>query len=192
MVLPSVALEASPVKLLTKKKQWLKAIDLIVSECKDLGYDGIVLESWSLWANYGVLQDQDMRKKALEFIKQLGLALHLVRLKQDSDCSLQLVYVIGPPNKHSPKELMFSSEDFEYLIEAVDGFSLMTYDFSSAFYVGPNAPLYWVRAVVQFLAGNNESLRSLAHKVFVGINFYGNDFVLPQGMCFSDIEQNLL
>jgi hypothetical protein len=28
---------------------------------RDMGYDGIVLESWSRWAAYGILHDSDMR-----------------------------------------------------------------------------------------------------------------------------------
>lgn len=93
-VLPRVVLEAFPAEFITKKKQWRKAIDIIVKECeydfctfpcscqscnnalgasflfkynkyssvnREMGYDGIVLESWSRWAAYGVLQDPDMR-----------------------------------------------------------------------------------------------------------------------------------
>lgn len=28
---------------------------------REMGYDGIVLESWSRWAAYGILHDADMR-----------------------------------------------------------------------------------------------------------------------------------
>jgi hypothetical protein len=35
---------------------------------------GIVLESWSRWAIYGVLDDQELRYMALQFLKQLGEA----------------------------------------------------------------------------------------------------------------------
>uniref|UniRef100_A0A2P2JB76 Uncharacterized protein MANES_05G024600 n=1 Tax=Rhizophora mucronata TaxID=61149 RepID=A0A2P2JB76_RHIMU len=61
-VLPRVVLEALPKELLRKKKLRDKAIDLIVSECKEMEYDGIVLESWSRWAAYGVLHDPEMKK----------------------------------------------------------------------------------------------------------------------------------
>lgn len=60
-VLPRVVLEAFPKELLTKKKQRSRAINLIVNECKEMGFDGIVLESWSRWAAYGVLHDPSMR-----------------------------------------------------------------------------------------------------------------------------------
>ncbi|KAL5222337.1 hypothetical protein ABZP36_027050 [Zizania latifolia] len=61
LVLPRVVLEAFPGVVLLKKKLRDKAIDLIVSECRDKGYDGVVLESWSRWAVYGVLDDPKLR-----------------------------------------------------------------------------------------------------------------------------------
>jgi hypothetical protein len=29
--------------------------------CREMGYDGVVLESWSRWAAYGILRDPSMR-----------------------------------------------------------------------------------------------------------------------------------
>ncbi|KAI8544984.1 hypothetical protein RHMOL_Rhmol07G0007800 [Rhododendron molle] len=183
-VLPRVVLEALPSELLKKKKQRNKAIDLIVAECKEMEYDGIVLESWSRWAGYGVLQDPAMRDMALQFIKQLGQALHAVSLERSSEQQrLQLVYVIGPPYSEKLQAHDFGLEDLKSLSDAVDGFSLMTYDFSGPQRPGPNAPLKWIRSTVQLLLGpNSNGARSLAHKIFVGLNFYGNDFSLSEGL----------
>ena len=146
----------------------------------------------------------------------------------------------------------FTSLDLQKLAPFVDGFSLMTYDFSSAQQPGFNAPLTWISACLQLLlpgvkpadedkqghgemddearpavqegeggedeswledvrrgrelrsvecvcAGEEEEVelavpkkggeggegywRHLASKVLLGLNFYGNDFVLPQGKC---------
>lgn len=183
-VLPRVVLEAFPSELLTKKKQRNKAIDLIVAECKEMEYDGIVLESWSRWAGYGVLQDPAMRNMALQFIKQLGQALHAVSLERSSEQQhLKLVYVIGPPYSEKLQEYDFGPEDLKSLSDAVDGFSLMTYDFSGPQRPGPNAPLKWIRSTMQLLLGTTSNgARSLAHKIFVGLNFYGNDFALSEGL----------
>ncbi|XP_058225662.1 uncharacterized protein LOC131334578 [Rhododendron vialii] len=183
-VLPRVVLEALPSELLKKKKQRNKAIDLIVAECKEMEYDGIVLESWSRWAGYGVLQDPAMRDMALQFIKQLGQALHAVSLERSSGQQrLQLVYVIGPPYSEKLQTHDFGPEDLKSLSDAVDGFSLMTYDFSGPQRPGPNAPLKWVRSTVQLLLGpTSNGARILAHKIFVGLNFYGNDFSLSEGL----------
>ncbi|KAK9925224.1 hypothetical protein M0R45_033554 [Rubus argutus] len=156
-VLPRVVLEAFPAELLTKKKQ-SKAINLIVSECKEMGYDGIVLESWSRWAAYNILHDPKMRNLALQFIKDLGDALHAVTLERKDKKWLQLIYVIGPPHSEKLQVHDFGPKDLRSLSDAVDGFSLMTYDFS-----GPHNPVL------------------LASKILLGINFYGNDFILSGG-----------
>ncbi|XP_051132948.1 uncharacterized protein LOC127252698 isoform X2 [Andrographis paniculata] len=175
LVLPRVVLEAIPVDLLKKKKQATKAINIIVAECKEMEYDGIVLESWSRWAAYGVLHDPDMRNMALQFIKQLGQAMHAA--------NLQVVYVIGPPRSDKLEEHDFGPDDLKSLGNHVDGFSLMTYDFSGPQNPGPNAPLKWIHSTLSLLLDANAAHhRKLAKKLFIGINFYGNDFVVSGGL----------
>ncbi|KAF7826162.1 chitinase domain-containing protein 1 [Senna tora] len=182
LILPRVVLEASPVELLTKKKQRNKAINLIVTECKEMEYDGIVLESWSRWVAYGVLHQPSMRNLALQFIKQLGDALHSAS-ERNGKQQLQLIYVIGPPHSEKPQEHDFGPKDLESLSEAVDGFSLMTYDFSSPHNPGPNAPLKWIQVSLSMLLGSSSNrAKSLARKILLGINFYGNDFSLSRGL----------
>ncbi|XP_061996636.1 uncharacterized protein LOC133714529 [Rosa rugosa] len=179
-VLPRIVLEAFPAELLTKKKQRNKAIDLIVSECKEMGYDGIVLESWSRWAAYRVLHDPKMRNLALQFIKDLGDALHAVTSERNNKHRLQLVYVIGPPHSEKLQVHDFGPKDLQSLSDAVDGFSLMTYDFSGPHNPGPNAPLKWIDSTLQLLLGTNKN-SALASKILLGINFYGNDYILSGG-----------
>lgn len=183
LILPRVVLEASPEELLRKKKQRNQAIDLIVTECKEMGYDGVVLESWSRWAAYGILRDPSMRNLALQFVKQLGDALHSVSSENISEQKLQLVYVIGPPSSEKLQAHDFGPKDLETLSEAVDGFSLMTYDFSNPHNPGPNAPLKWIQIILQILLGgaSANSAQNIAPKIFLGINFYGNDFSLSKG-----------
>ncbi|KAG2725501.1 hypothetical protein I3760_01G069200 [Carya illinoinensis] len=125
LVLPRVVLEAFPAEFLTKKKQRNKAINLIVTECKDMGYDGIVLESWSRWAAYGILHDPTMRNLALQFIKQLGHALHSESSAKNDKQRMQLVYVIGPPHSEKLRKHDFGLEDLQSLSNAVDGCSLV-------------------------------------------------------------------
>ncbi|CAI8588406.1 unnamed protein product [Vicia faba] len=181
LILPRVVLEASPEELLRKKKLKNKAIDLIVTECKEMGYDGIVLESWSRWAAYGILHDPVMRNLALQFIKQLGDALHSISSEKVSGQKLQLVYVIGPPSSQNLQAHDFGPKDLETLSEVVDGFSLMTYDFSNPHKPGPNAPLEWIQIILQILLGASANrAQNIAPKIFLGINFYGNDFSLSK------------
>ncbi|KAL8554143.1 hypothetical protein ACS0TY_002386 [Phlomoides rotata] len=181
-ILPRVVLEAMPVNLLKKKRQRDKAINLIIAECKEMQYDGIVLESWSRWAAYGVLHDPDMRNMALQFIIELGQAIHSTSLEQSKSQSLQLVYVIGPPRSNKLEEYDFGSGDLRKLRDYVDGFSLMTYDFSGPQSPGPNAPLKWIHSILQLLLdASTGDHQKLGKKIFIGINFYGNDFVVSGG-----------
>ncbi|XP_021912447.1 chitinase domain-containing protein 1 [Carica papaya] len=185
MLLPRVVLEAFPKELLRRKKLRDEAIHLIVTECKEMKYDGIVLESWSRWAAFGVLHDPDMRKMALQFIKQLGDALHSVSSMRRDKQHLQLVFVIGPPRSEKLEEHDITPEDLQSLNDSVDGFSLMTYDFSGPHNPGPSAPLKWIDFTLQLLLPSaSNKAQSLTSKIFLGINFYGNDFVLSEGMIF--------
>lgn len=182
MLLPRVVLEAFPKELLRRKKLRDEAIHLIVTECKEMKYDGIVLESWSRWAAFGVLHDPDMRKMALQFIKQLGDALHSVSSMRRDKQHLQLVFVIGPPRSEKLEEHDITPEDLQSLNDSVDGFSLMTYDFSGPHNPGPSAPLKWIDFTLQLLLPSaSNKAQSLTSKIFLGINFYGNDFVLSEG-----------
>ncbi|GAB2217422.1 hypothetical protein Drorol1_Dr00000609 [Drosera rotundifolia] len=178
-VLPRVVLEVLPTDLLRKKKEMARVIDLIVRECKDMNYDGIVLESWSRWAAHGVLHDAAMRNTALSFVKQLGETLHNATSDTGISKHLQLVYVIGPPHSEKLQEFDFGPDDLRTLSEVVDGFSLMTYDFSNPYSPGPNAPLKWIKTTVQLILGS--ACKGLARKIFVGINFYGYDYLLEGG-----------
>ena len=86
---------------------------------------------------------------------------------------LQLIYVLGPPHSEKLQEHDFGPQDLKSLGDAVDGFSLMTYDFSSPLNPGPNAPLKWISSTLNLLLGNTHNgVSSLAHKIFLGINFY--------------------
>ncbi|KAH9308819.1 hypothetical protein KI387_036730, partial [Taxus chinensis] len=193
LILPRFILEASPIEFLTKKRQRKQVIDLIVSECKNMGFDGVVLEAWSVWAAYGILKDPRLRQMALQFLEELGSMLHTTKLA-DLAGNLQLVFVISPPNSIQSDLDMITTDDIARLSDYVDGFSLMTYDFSSAYRPGPNAPLDWVRACLQFLLPDSvvkqqingkmdiqTTKDKLAGKILMGINFYGNDYVLPKG-----------
>lgn len=106
-----------------------------------------------------------------------------MRSARNPEQKLQLVYVIGPPHSEKLQQHDFGPEDLQSLSDAVDGFSLMTYDFSGPNNPGPNAPIQWIRFTLQLLLGPpGNNAQSLAPKIFLGINFYGNDFVLSGGI----------
>ncbi|EOA21066.1 hypothetical protein CARUB_v10001405mg [Capsella rubella] len=192
LIVPRVVLEAIPGEMLRKKKLREKAINLIVTECKEMEYDGIVLESWSRWAAYGVLHDPDMRKIALQFVKQLGDALHSTTSPRNNQQHMQFMYVVGPPRSEKLQMYDCGPDDLQFLKDSVDGFSLMTYDFSNPQNPGPNAPVKWIDLTLKLLLGSSNNMDStLARKVLLGINFYGNDFVISGDRgCFGKYSED--
>ena len=69
-------------------------------------------------------------------------------------------------------------DDIELLAPYVNGFSVMTYDYSNIQRPGPNSPLKWVKECVNALVPNPNS--PLRKKLMIGLNFYGYSFT-PSG-----------
>lgn len=96
---------------------------------------------------------------------------------------MQFMYVIGPPRSDTLQMYDFGPDDLKFLKDSVDGFSLMTYDFSNSQNPGPNAPLKWIDITLKLLLGSSSNVdSSLAKKVLLGLNFYGNDFAISGGI----------
>lgn len=136
-------------------------IEELASELTDVakteGFDGFTLELWSQLGG-------NKRKELVHFVKHICEALKAKKL----DCIL----VIPPAVTSLGQPGMFGREEFEQLAPVVDGFSLMTYDYSSGAKPGPSAPLPWVRDCVLQLAPNTQ----WRQKILLGLNFYGLDF----------------
>uniref|UniRef100_A0AAQ5XZT1 Chitinase domain-containing protein 1 n=1 Tax=Amphiprion ocellaris TaxID=80972 RepID=A0AAQ5XZT1_AMPOC len=121
------------------------------------GFDGFTLELWSQLGG-------NKRKELVHLVKHICEILKAKRL----DCIL----VIPPAVTSTGQPGMFGREEFEQLAPAVDGFSLMTYDYSSGSRPGPSSPLPWVRDCVLQLAPNPQ----WRQKILLGLNLYGLDF----------------
>ncbi|RWW88366.1 hypothetical protein BHE74_00002759 [Ensete ventricosum] len=120
--------------------------------------------------------------RGLDFIKELSEALHSMTSVESDNHPLELIYVIPAPRSQKLDEYDFGPQDLRQLCDAVDGFSLMTYDFSGPQSPGPNAPLSWIRSSLSMLLGDtNSGPHSHAHKILLGLNFYGNDFLVSEG-----------
>ncbi|XP_029991659.1 chitinase domain-containing protein 1 [Sphaeramia orbicularis] len=136
-------------------------IEELASELLDVakteGFDGFTLELWSQLGG-------NKRKELVHLIKHICETLKTKRL----DCIL----VIPPAVTSSGQPGMFGREEFEQLAPAVDGFSLMTYDYSSGSRSGPSSPLPWVRDCVLQLAPTTQ----WRQKILLGLNLYGLDF----------------
>ncbi|ELR11963.1 chitinase domain containing protein 1, putative [Acanthamoeba castellanii str. Neff] len=79
-------------------------------------------------------------------------------------------FIIGLAN-----ELHELNKKIILVIPYIDGFSLMTYDYSNPQRPGPTAPLSWVtQNVLRLLPPDHRtSGNQLGHKILMGINFYG-------------------
>ncbi|KAK9885338.1 hypothetical protein WA026_010837 [Henosepilachna vigintioctopunctata] len=147
-------------QLFTKEEESKALLNVLVESCVKWHFDGYVIELWSLLATriqYDFL---------IKFIKSVGDHLALQ--------SLDTILVV-PPKKG--KEFTFNGKHFDELYDHVTAFSLMTYDFSSIYRPGPNAPLIWMKDCVTQLTTNLEK-RS---KILMGLNFYGNNYVVNGG-----------
>eukprot|EP00736_Rhodelphis_marinus_P000504 Rmarinus@m.12327 len=130
-------------------------------------FDGLVVDM-------GYLSMRDDTAGKVAFFRRLADIIHTggEGLGRRRDFILVI-----PPARTEP--LMFSHEDVAALGAYVDGFSLMTYDYSGPGRVGPNAPLSFVMNSVNSLI-KTEDAKRFREKILVGLNFYGYDYS-PQG-----------
>ncbi|CAI8020803.1 Chitinase domain-containing protein 1 [Geodia barretti] len=117
-------------------------------------FDGMVLEVWSQLGGR-------FNSELTHLVKALANSLHAV--------GLELILVIPAAKRGS----LFGQSDFDRLAPHVDGFSLMTYDYSSPGSPGPTAPIEWMEGCAVGLSHQPSPLRQ---KILLGLNFYGYDF----------------
>ncbi|KAM4553687.1 chitinase domain-containing protein 1 isoform 1-T1 [Fundulus diaphanus] len=129
----------------------------LVDVAKTEGFNGFTLELWSQLGG-------NKRKELVHLVKHICETLKAKKL----DC----VLVIPPAVTSTGQPGMFGREEFEELAPVVDGFSLMTYDYSSGPRSGPSSPLPWVKDCVLQLAPNTQ----WRQKILLGVNLYGLDF----------------
>ncbi|KAK2166544.1 hypothetical protein LSH36_38g08004 [Paralvinella palmiformis] len=102
------------------------------------------------------------------------------------DCVESLVQYIKVKNLDQQRKASSSYYLHRYLHEYyreiakhVDAVSLMTYDYSNPMSPGPNSPIDWMKSCVETL--EPDPLSPTRKKILLGLNFYGNDFVLGSG-----------
>ncbi|XP_003382825.2 PREDICTED: chitinase domain-containing protein 1-like [Amphimedon queenslandica] len=145
-------------ELFSSESKRLKLAVFITEQIANYRFDGAVLEIWSqLGGHY--------KSELSDVIKRIS--------KQFHKFNLQLILVIPSTKEGSA---LFGPKDYQRLLNDVDGFSLMTYDYSTPQSPGPVAPLHWVEDCIKELTGSSKR-----NKLLVGINFYGYDFG-PSGM----------
>ncbi|KAI9209211.1 chitinase domain-containing protein 1 [Polychytrium aggregatum] len=133
-----------------------RVVNLMVEEALDKDYDGLVLEMGGV----------------ARYFK--GIIRHLADRLHESSKSLILVI---PPYFPDDAHVGFSNDDYSDLVDAVDGFSLMTYDYGNRMGPGPNSPIEWVQANIRYLCPDGDD----RHKLLVGLNMYGSDYTSSEG-----------
>lgn len=136
----------------------------IVAECDAHGFTGVVMEIWQALGAAGSFSP-GRTGGAFALVQDLGTALR--------DAGLRTALVLPPYGRDIPQMGIISSALRDLAI-AYSYFIVMTYDFSTpASEPGPIAPISWVRTIATYLTRTCE----LGDKVFLGLNFYGVDFV---------------
>uniref|UniRef100_UPI00358F012E chitinase domain-containing protein 1 isoform X2 n=1 Tax=Myxine glutinosa TaxID=7769 RepID=UPI00358F012E len=117
-------------------------------------FSGFVIELWSQLGG----------QKRSELVHLLA---HLA--ESNHNAGLKTIVVIPPPITAEQTAGMFGQRELDKLASLVDGFSLMTYDYSNPARPGPNAPLQWIRACVLSL----DPQGIWREKILLGLNLYG-------------------
>ena len=136
---------------------------MLVKSCAKYVFDGYVFEIYMQLGGQG-------KSSIAHIVSDISEALH--------EANRKFVLVIPPPLKKeddSEIKAVFDLDDFNILKDKVDGFSLMTYDYSQHnSVIGPNAPIEWVEQNVayfteepqyreKFLLGNKLNSMRCAH-----------------------------
>lgn len=136
-------------------------IDALVGFIKERKFPGIVLEIWSQLGG-------NLRSELIHFLTHLNAALY--------EDSRSLILVIPPPIQANGSPGMIGAVEFEQLVNVVDYFSLMTYDYTSGGMPGPNSPIQWMRQCVETLTPTAKAEHR--KKILVGLNFYGTHYIV--------------
>jgi len=147
-------------KVYESESERSKIAEDLIKVIENYNLDGLVLEIWS-------------QVPAIKHLAQLPTIIKDVS-KKIRDAGYTFILVIPPPVYAKNNPGTFSAADFNVLEPHVDGFSLMTYDFSNFQTPGPNSPLWWVRECVHRLVPES-SMKVARSKILLGLNFYGLD-----------------
>ncbi|CAF0810873.1 unnamed protein product [Didymodactylos carnosus] len=161
----------------------------------------ILFEKWPIEHIHALFQSEHEKQKLAETLAEYaqqhqldGYVLELLsQFHGSSKSTLNHILIDISEKLHAlnkqcflavpPYDEVFDKNDFEQLMNHIDGFSIMTYDFPNQKGPGPVAPLEWVQMTMEkFLLPDIES--HIIPKLFLGLNFYGYkyDRVLPTSL----------
>ncbi|GIL75041.1 hypothetical protein Vretimale_2478 [Volvox reticuliferus] len=192
LVVPRFIVEAEPLQHVEMLQNPQALLDAIRTTVLEHGFDGLVLETWAAWKSFNGLSNEQFRAAALSLLGALGQMLHGLGNKK-------LYLAVPPIYPAGEKTPWIETKDLDEMSKFVDGFSVMTYDFStSQGRAGPNAPIDWVNMNLQLATGKLPMATAAAitpltenalRKVLLGVNFYGWDFA-PERQGLSAVTAN--
>ncbi|XP_046914230.2 chitinase domain-containing protein 1 [Dermatophagoides farinae] len=127
-------------------------------------FDGYVIEIWRAYAGQHRLDLARMFEWITDALSLSNLELHIA---------------VPPPIYYGDSLSTFQKDDIERLAPYIQGFSVMTYDYSDPSRPGPNSPLNWIQKCIRLLAPKDTS--PVLKKILIGLNFYGNDYSITGG-----------
>ncbi|KAB7504904.1 Chitinase domain-containing protein 1 [Armadillidium nasatum] len=152
-----------------KKKVWQHGdfMNLVkkTSKQEEKNFDGFVIEVWNQLPTADLIK---LMPDAIAFISE--------RVRHEG---YTFILVIPPPLYHRNAPGIFRAPEFKKLVDFVDAFSLMTYDYSSLQNPGPNSPIKWIKSCVEHFVPDQSSLQR--RKILVGLNLYGLDHSVTGG-----------
>ncbi|MEW5301924.1 MAG: hypothetical protein WDW36_004748 [Sanguina aurantia] len=151
--------------------------NMLVAEVIRHSYDGLVLEIWSAWTMTGGMDDDGFSIAAMDYVSTLR------RLLRFDGTDRELFLAVPPVMPASHRSPFLKHEHLAKLQAHVDGWSVMTYDYSNANgSPGPNAPISWLEKNVAMLtSGQRPDAEPLSDttsaNLLMGVAFYGWDSV---------------
>ncbi|MCL4128232.1 UNVERIFIED_CONTAM: hypothetical protein GTU68_024072, partial [Idotea baltica] len=152
--------------LIRKPKQQEELSNILIISFQSEKFDGLVVEIWNQ------LPTADLIEPMPKVIASISK-----RVRAEG---FTFILVIPPPLYHSRNTPgIFRAPEFNKLVEAVDAFSLMSYDYSNFQNPGPNSPIKWMKQCVEhFVPDKTSPHRS---KILLGLNLYGLDHSVTGG-----------
>ncbi|KAI9312076.1 glycoside hydrolase superfamily [Dichotomocladium elegans] len=155
-------------KFASQPEEGVLLIALLMDQIRKYGFDGLVLE-----CGYPTFYPR--------FIKQLGRVLHQEK---------KVFIVVLPPLRIPDQAKFLNAESFAVLAQAVDRFSIMTYDYSSHLPTGgPTAPIDWLIDNIEALTDDDNS-----QQLLLGISLYAMSYKetrMPEARVCSSLLQTM-
>lgn len=138
---------------------------VLIDECNERGFAGLVIEAWQTLL--ALSEGSKMSQDSYDFIKIIGTTIR--------EAGFRTVLVM-PPYTQDVVHMDVSSKQIADMAIGYSYVVVMTYDFSTPASAGPGplAPTMWMSFTMKYFTEKC----GLREKVFLGLNFYGIDFVV--------------